>query len=584
MNSIRQDRFACAGTYSLCTSSETATVGPNPSHDANIFAHLEVPVLTGLAVCHASERGWISTAYATRRNTAEGAHKFQRSIHTNTPLVLAYLPLFDWIKSIHYKSPRPPPLRTTRTMDDIPPFITCGSMRQIADELEFGQRSYKIMENESITTLENLCNKQSQLQKLLDKEKDNRQKRTYEKLIHVCLFRKHMMEVRGETSFELKFSEFDRFVENRKKDVNTTMEGYCFGSGPMPDNQSDEGVDRYIKKLVPKALEKITSPCRENLKSCHFPNEEFAHMLLTCRRNGTKYVVVEGPTQLGKSNVKCLVHAVAGITKIGVVILTKGNRERTELCEKIKHRVFDEHLVVHTGIDMKQIATVMKAGGSVVASQTAGQINQKLIPALQKNQREDPNFNWILVLDEADTMFRSRPDEEATVKVEQAYRDLMKLSPWVGVMITATVVPVVIQLVDKKDLDHRKIVSYSLKPSEDYISFDSFHPLMDLEGNPIYLSGPVRYNRGEGAYIGPVGPIPFTPNEVKLLYDDALSDCNSLTVPNLNSEVHHEILGIPQGVNDYTLKNAYKKLAFKVGRQGKPTIVDPKRLSPSRSS
>jgi Holliday junction resolvasome RuvABC DNA-binding subunit len=73
-------------------------------------------------------------------------------------------------------------------MDDIPPFITCGLMRQIADELEFGQRSYKIMENESITTLENLGSKQSQLQKLLDKEKDDRQKRTYEKLIHVAFF------------------------------------------------------------------------------------------------------------------------------------------------------------------------------------------------------------------------------------------------------------------------------------------------------------------------------------------------------------------------------------------------------------
>ena len=204
--------------------------------------------------------------------------------------------------------------------------------------------------------------------------------------------------------------------------------------------------------------------------------------------------------------------------------------------EKIKNRVVDRNLIINASTDWNGIADILKAGGMAVAAQTEGQI-RKTIRSVQKCQREDPNFNFVVVLDEADTMFRSREEDEAKVKVEQAYRDLLKLSPRVVVMISATVVPVLLHIVDKKELDRKEVKFFQLKPNDDYVSIDMLLPPKDKEGD-VYLDETLRFRGGDGITIGTFGSIPFTDPRVKDLYDLALEVPTTMRYANAVPEQH----------------------------------------------
>jgi hypothetical protein len=360
--------------------------------------------------------------------------------------------------------------------DDVPSYIRCNELRFIGNKMDWGPRMYKLLKKENMTTLNAMCRKRTQLQELMNQTDDaDRLKMA----IDIVRFREHIQEVHGRrASMSDYFSqnEFTQFLKNQERDADLSLDKYLFGNGPRPDNMTDEDINGFTQKMIPEALKNVQSDCLKQLKSCDFEVEEFVHMLIRCRMAGAMYVVVAGRTQLGKNNVKCLVHGVASVAKVGVIVLTKGNRERDELRDKINDRVVHRNLVDNSSTDENGIADTLRAGGSVVAAQTAAQINRKIIRAVQKCQREDPNFKFIVVLDECDTMIRSRDHEEPRVQVEQAYRDLLKLSPLVVVMISATVVPILLHLVDKKDVDQREVQFFNLKPHKDYISIEMMVP------------------------------------------------------------------------------------------------------------
>lgn len=424
-------------------------------------------------------------------------------------------------------------------MDSVPDFISCQQLRFISYTLDFGNRMYTdILQKEKICTLESLMCKERRLKLLQSKAKDPRIKKYYQQLVDIILYVGHLRTLDHSNVYidgELfKEGEFEHFCENQNKIQARSLDSFCFGGGGRGSDDEtshefrEDEAKSFIKKMVPEALDKVEPTCKGMLTKCKFPIEEFTNTLLSSRRKGTKFVVVEGRTQLGKSNVKCLVHGVGSAAKAGVIVITKGNRERDELRNKIKSQVTNRYSVLSANSSANGIADLLKSHGSVVTAQTFSQIDRKLIEAVRKCQREDPNFRFIVVLDEGDTMFRSREGDTHVVKVESAYRELLKLSPMVVVMISATVVPMLLHVADKAELEQNAsaVRFFQWKPHDDYVSVEHIAPLQDEDREDAFLDKTIRFNGGGGFRIGRKS-IPFTDVEGKItaLYDIALAHC-----------------------------------------------------------
>ena len=415
------------------------------------------------------------------------------------------------------------------------PFPDCHDLTAIAVTLDFGPAMMRILQKEQIGTLTDLRSNRNGLETACRKTR-GAEKRKYRKLIRLSLYADHLIQLHGDdVSMGASFAEdeFLTFQDNVQKENERSLDEICFGKQPKPDNMDQDEIDKYMKKLIFEVTGNVSKECLGALIKCDFGPEEFAHALLRSRVDGTKYHVIEGRTQLGKSNVKCLVIGSGIVTKTPNFILTKGVKERDELLGKTKRETKWKTHVSSITAKPDVVIDIVKSHGTIVAAQTAAQI-RKIIRIIQKCQREDPSFRFSVTLDEGDTMFRSRGGEEARVQAEQEWRNLLDLKPQFVVMISATILPILLHLVDMDNAlqnersDSWKIRFRLLKPSDNYLGVESFVPLKGNDGvTDIYLEHTITYNGGQGINIGKIGPIPFTDFEghVKKLYDHALQHC-----------------------------------------------------------
>jgi hypothetical protein len=177
-----------------------------------------------------------------------------------------------------------------------------------------------------------------------------------------------------------------------------------------------------------------------------------------------KLFIVAGRTQAGKTSVKGVVQSMAGLLKIPVIILTKGVAESIDLHAKLvalsagtlvkeKHIVVASSKMDGTGYKLKdeRISEALEGdhGGTLVIADTAQQILKKaclgknitvattfhspweklmtyLISAIENYRANIPGGKFILIVDEADDMFRTIDKHQV---FEKALQNLLNLKP-----------------------------------------------------------------------------------------------------------------------------------------------------------
>jgi hypothetical protein len=212
-------------------------------------------------------------------------------------------------------------------------------------------------------------------------------------------------------------------------------------------------------------------------------------------------IVLVGKTQSGKSGAKAVVQAVCFEVSCPLIIVTKGVSEARALLAKLKRFARDSGI---KGLEKKVISTVFEKGqkrwnsregdvthtlcegGTLVVADTASQM-KKAIQAVEWIRAGKPRRKFVLIVDEADAMYRT---PEKTQQFEMQYERLTELGPCLSILITATPVPVLIVL---KEIEKRDAQMITIEPDKDYLGVEDMQPMQDTDGNDIFLeSGGLR--------------------------------------------------------------------------------------------
>jgi hypothetical protein len=233
-----------------------------------------------------------------------------------------------------------------------------------------------------------------------------------------------------------------------------------------------EGDNDLLKILLSKCKEEIMVP--ELLTICgkfhydSFLEKAISHFHALVGEPDAlereKLFIVAGRTQAGKTSVKGVVQSMAGLLKIPVIILTKGVAESIDLHAKLvalsagtlvkeKHIVVASSKMDGTGYKLKdeRISEALEGdhGGTLVIADTAQQILKKaclgknitvattfhspweklmtyLISAIENYRANIPGGKFILIVDEADDMFRTIDKHQV---FEKALQNLLNLKP-----------------------------------------------------------------------------------------------------------------------------------------------------------
>jgi hypothetical protein len=432
-----------------------------------------------------------------------------------------------------------------------------NELNHIYEVLYIDPRLCQKLSKEGITTLETLLLAQLRL--------GNHDVRTVPEMYQKELCR----AIRFIQAFEVKhnrkmminaeFSE-DSFQEFKKSErvlelpEASLLEMYKFGAHCPNSAQLFEAICRSgaLPRLIKNESIKVCENMTPFLKSScgRFDYETFAEKLVEAvlgrpvsspRR--TPFVVA-GKTQSGKSAVKGVVMSMSYLMKYPLIVITKGVSESRELHAKLKKFAggtsAENYTVsasaarkgghVHWRQKQTEIQAAIAGGGTVVVADTYSQIC-KAIQALKvyRDGNSDKDRKFVVVVDECDAMFRTADRRQ---KFEQAYDCLMDMGPCLAVMISATPIPLMLELWN--EMDHvegqsRDIPLFDVEPTEEYMGLNEMKPI-EKDGEIIYLDQTdLSYGKGynvlesseeaeeEETYI------PYTNEKVKILYDDALS-------------------------------------------------------------
>ncbi|KAL7540610.1 hypothetical protein ACHAXR_010249 [Thalassiosira sp. AJA248-18] len=247
-----------------------------------------------------------------------------------------------------------------------------------------------------------------------------------------------------------------------------------------------------------------------------------------------KLFIIAGRTQAGKTSVKGVIQSLCGLLKIPLVVLTKGVDESIDLHVKLLRlsagtSIQEKHIVVASskndgmGYRLKD-ARVCEAleggshGGTLVIADTKPQVINKACKAIKKYREQIPGGKFVLIVDEADAMFRTKDKHQV---FEQALQQLIDLKPSMTVMISATPVPFMLELVHGMDSSAENIQFFNLEPQDDYVGIEDIKPL-EIDGKKIDLDQNELTSRSTFASDGVT--ICCANDKNIALYDDALSD------------------------------------------------------------
>jgi len=223
--------------------------------------------------------------------------------------------------------------------------------------------------------------------------------------------------------------------------------------------------------------------------------------------------LVGGRTQAGKTSFKAVCALVCNKVEIPLIIITKGVAESKELYSKLLNFLdgtkMREHLVTPgRGRPRDYMVRALEKHGVVVIADTAAQIT-KAAGAVTTYRESSPERPFAVIVDECDDMYRTAG---RTQKTEQAYDSLMGMDPSMKLMISATLVPLLVNMKnEEEDIGWLAFI----EPLDDYVGIEAMVPL-NLDGKEAFLSsGELGKNSHEN--------IPYCNDKVLHFYKHALN-------------------------------------------------------------
>jgi hypothetical protein len=197
--------------------------------------------------------------------------------------------------------------------------------------------------------------------------------------------------------------------------------------------------------------------------------------------------LVGGRTQSGKTSFKAVCALTCNKMQLPLVIITKGVAESKELYAKLKDFLGDlavsEYLVTPSrGQPRDYMKFTLHKFGVIVVADTAPQIN-RAADAVSEYLDSDPTKRFAVIVDECDDMYRTTG---RTQKTEQAYDRLMAMDPIMKLMISATLVPLIVNM--KNENESVGWFEF-IEPLDDYASIEDMKVFTDADGKQVFLSG-----------------------------------------------------------------------------------------------
>jgi hypothetical protein len=416
-------------------------------------------------------------------------------------------------------------------------------LQRICDEI-IPRRTCQKLVDEGITTLKALVQVKERLHRgEFGKLRKDDQTSLYEA---ICFHEQRSDDIESPSQFSQEVH--NKFREERevKKEAEIALiQNYIktvLGSEYSEENKclhdamknDDECYNEMVNQCVEKCLTPVLKDRCGNFESSNFIKKiiENFHVLANGEVDGQKKktFIVAGKTQSGKSSVKGLVQSVCGLLKIPLIVLTKGVAESKDLHMKLKQfaegTLVDPRFIVccspTKGVGRnekkREIQTAMEGnahGGTVVLADTHYQI-KRVIDAIEKYQKGGRDRKFIIVVDECDTFFRTKNKDQ---QMEKAFQCLLNMKPSLTIMISATPIPLVLDIVSE-GVGSGELTFFNVEPISDYIGLDQFQPLkvddneIYLEQNELSLNSAIKFGDKE---------IPYANDSVKAFYDDALS-------------------------------------------------------------
>mmetsp|Transcript_14299 Transcript_14299/g.20824 ORF Transcript_14299/g.20824 Transcript_14299/m.20824 type:complete len:1022 (-) Transcript_14299:81-3146(-) len=360
------------------------------------------------------------------------------------------------------------------------------------------------------------------------------------------------------------FDEAGKQQEGRKNEIEQYIKN-VLGS-PNADNNDIPSTeverDRLMSIDMDKHIEEVVKECERRItRSTYlmdrcgkfaykdFLDKSIRHFHHLIKSPGEvfagKKFVVAGRTQSGKTCTKALAQSMCRLLKVPLIVLTKGVYESADLCKKLKkfaeeeRRNYRHHTVAatskydHCGRNekLRLIDDAMTDGGTLVIADSASQVKKACV-AIENYRRKVPGGKFILAIDEADAMFRTPSRSQV---FEQALIALRKLGPTISMFVSATPVPIMLDLIKKADIEDsdRKtegstgiedsqskednIEFFCLEPGDEYVGLGDIKPI-SMDGRNVYLE------QNELNVNSFYEDIPYSNGKVIELYEDALSD------------------------------------------------------------
>ena len=158
-----------------------------------------------------------------------------------------------------------------------------------------------------------------------------------------------------------------------------------------------------------------------------------------------------------------------------------------------------------------EIEHAVENGGTLIVADTKSQVSRKACVAIEKYRKTKPGGKFILVIDEADAMFRT---EGRSQHFEQALVRLEHMNPSMTVYISATPVSFMLGLLNRECGSRgANIDLIRLEPGDDYVGVEHGKPLQ-IGGKKVFL---------EQNELNLKTDIPYTTQKVLDLYDHALA-------------------------------------------------------------
>jgi len=412
-------------------------------------------------------------------------------------------------------------------------------LKHVCNEVGIPRHSRSIMIEHGLRTIDDLSSVQGLIQR---EELDDLRDETRESLLVVT----EWLDKNPNANVLEDFNEcvYDKIYKDHRwaeKYINLALgQPYCEENLKMFQyaNDNSDQLDALSKVCTNEVMESqsLRKSCG-NFDYNSFLDKAIRHFHdLVGEESGIleKIFIIAGRTQSGKSSCKGAIQSLCGVLRIPLVVLTKGVDESIDLHAKMVQLsdgtlVQEKHIVVASGkkdgIRSYRIKNMLANqalggkthGGTLVIADTYAQVVNKACRAIRHYRENIPGGKFVLVVDEADAMYRTTTRHQL---FEQALEQLMDMHPSMVTMISATPIPFMLELLQRGDKSADDIEFFNLRHHENYNGIENIQPLT-INRKSVYLAQNELKHSSE--YTSDGVTICCANEENMALFDDAMA-------------------------------------------------------------